>query len=498
MKPHFNSNRKSLILVTVDCLRADHVGFMGYARPTTPFLDSLAKESCVFRSATTAGAPTYFSLPAILGARYPLSLGREVVGIALGESTLASVLRAQGYATACFNAANPYISELFGYHQGFDVFEDFAADPAAIPHSSAPGLSWKAKLNRNLAQASQQLGPLSAIYEELYFQYCQRLAGPSPTSMDEVRRFPTADVLVSRACDWLDSIGNQPFFLWLHLMDPHAPYYPADQAMAWSKTAISPSEAVYLNSYWNRGDLSGSRLHAKKNPIVELYDAAVYWVDEQLMRLAQRLMNRQRWHDCAMAVTADHGEEFLDHGGRYHAPHRLHEELIHVPLLLRVPGLTRRAVEQPFSLLHLAPTLLDAIEVKRPQTFSGASHWPHLAGLGEWHEPCIAEAISGCTNPTVRANRLHPRTMAVREGRYKLHLQFETGCAELFDLEADPKELRPIAENVEFTTRRRLLEVALDHLERSVNQRDTLSGLRSKLRQLQLQWPHSLAKSAYT
>jgi len=96
---------KSLVLITVDCLRADHVGFMGYGRPTTPFLDSLAAESFVFPAAIVAGAPTYYSFPAIMASRYPLALGRDVLGLAPDEPSLASVLKQAGYATAAFNAA---------------------------------------------------------------------------------------------------------------------------------------------------------------------------------------------------------------------------------------------------------------------------------------------------------------------------------------------------------------------------------------------------------
>src|ERR1700736_415807 len=104
------SAQKSLALVTVDCLRADHTGFTGYGRPTTPFLDSLAGESFVFPAAIVAGAPTYYSFPAILASRYPLALGRDLLGLAPGESNLASVFKRAGYATASFGAANPYIS----------------------------------------------------------------------------------------------------------------------------------------------------------------------------------------------------------------------------------------------------------------------------------------------------------------------------------------------------------------------------------------------------
>src|SRR5713226_316301 len=112
---------KSIVLITIDCLRADHVGFLGYERPTTPFLDSLAGESFVFRNAIAAGAPTYYSLPAILASRYPLALGRDLLGLAPDESTISTVLKESDFQTAAFIAANPYISTRFGYNHGFDV-----------------------------------------------------------------------------------------------------------------------------------------------------------------------------------------------------------------------------------------------------------------------------------------------------------------------------------------------------------------------------------------
>src|SRR5437660_11121515 len=97
----------SLILITVDCLRADHVGFLSYERPTTPFLDSLANESLVFRNAITAGAPTYYSLPAILASRYPLALGRDVSGIGPAENTIPSGLKEYGSQTTALSPPTP-------------------------------------------------------------------------------------------------------------------------------------------------------------------------------------------------------------------------------------------------------------------------------------------------------------------------------------------------------------------------------------------------------
>src|SRR6202140_777424 len=149
--------RKSVVLVTVDCLRADHCGFMGYPRPTTPCLDGLASESFVFPAAIVAGVPTYYSFPAILASRHPLALGREVLGLAAEEKNLASVCKENGYATGFFGAGNPYLSARFGYDFGFDTFRDFL-DGDLTPLSNADNASlkrggWAGSLNGLLESA---------------------------------------------------------------------------------------------------------------------------------------------------------------------------------------------------------------------------------------------------------------------------------------------------------------------------------------------------------
>src|SRR4029077_14506302 len=164
---------RSLVLITVDCFRADHAGFLGYPRTTTPFLDTLARESLVFSNAIVAGAPTYFSFPALMASRYPLSLGRDVVGLAPGEPTMASVLNDAGHATAAFLAANPYLSPRFVYDAGFNIFKDFlASDPAPMTEISNRGENPGAmnRWNRRLAKVSHALGPVGVLYDELYFQ----------------------------------------------------------------------------------------------------------------------------------------------------------------------------------------------------------------------------------------------------------------------------------------------------------------------------------------
>src|ERR1700733_7288835 len=167
--------RRSLILVTVDCLRADHVGFQGYTRPVTPFLDSLAGNSIVVSNAVVAGAPTYFSFPAIMASRYPLSLGREALGIAPNEPTIATAMQGVGYATAAFLAGNPYLSPRFGYDKGFDEFHDFL-DSNVSGVSRIPGPqrnSALSKLNRRLEARARRSSLTASVYDELYFRYCQ-------------------------------------------------------------------------------------------------------------------------------------------------------------------------------------------------------------------------------------------------------------------------------------------------------------------------------------
>src|SRR5271157_2031784 len=484
--------QKSIVLVTVDCLRADHVGFMGYERPTTPFLDSLAAESFVFPAAIVAGAPTYYSFPAILASRYPLSLGRDALGLAPGEPTLASVLKQAGYATASFAAANAYISSRFGYEQGFDTFRDFLDDePAPLSGenvNAATGNGWASRLNRKLQQARPALGPLGILYDELYFQYCQRTTSV-PNSLDTLRRFPAADVIVDQACQWMVSVEG-PFFLWLHLMDPHSPYYPKDEALTLLGCGpVRPFRARYLNSYWNRSDLGPRRLARHRNQVVALYDAGIRWVDAQMARLIETIREAGRWDSCIFAFTADHGEEFLDHGGRYHPPSRLMEELIHVPLLLRVPGNAKREVAQsPFSLIHLAPTLLDAAQVPIPSEFQGSSYWPQVREGQSYDAVAISECVAGCTNPFRPGNRLGPRVLSVREARYKLTLHFDPREEHLYDLEADPGEHAPLAVTSSKPVRRRLLEIAHAHLQRSIGQRDLEARTQVRLRDLQLEW----------
>ena len=482
-------NRRSLVLVTVDCLRADRIGFRGYARSLTPFLDSIAQESVLFSDAIVAGAPTYFSFPAIMASRYPLSLGREVFGVAPGEPTIATVLQEAGYHTAAFIAGNPYLSARFGYDQGFELFSDFLDVGLSTPSGKlTPASTGWSRLNRRLERISGHTDITSAAYKELYFRYCQWRSGREDLSMDQLRRYPAANVLVDAACSWLKERSGQPFFLWIHLMDPHHPYYPPIDALRLLDIShITPKRAQFLNSFWNREDVSPQRLERYRKEVLALYDAGVRWVDQQLLRLVDTLKAEQQWNDTIFVVTADHGEEFLEHGNRYHSPTGLAEQLIHVPLIIHAPGLAARIVPGPFSLIHLGPTLLEALGVDVPLSFNGRAMWKEISAANVASPPAIVECVESCNNQPSGADRLGNRILAIVDGQYKLVLRFREQRDDFYDLKDDPSETRPSPDNVQTKQRARLLQAARDHLRDGRERRDTSLRLRARLREIRHQ-----------
>ncbi len=487
----------SLILITVDCLRADLVG-LGHTGTPTPFLDSFAAQGIVFKNAIASGVPTYYSLPALLASRYPLALGRDVIGISPGESTIATELKACGFRTAAFIAGNPYISSVAGYSDGFDVFRDFLSGDETkfgTVCDSAPVPRLRERANRVLSEACHRVRVLGAAYDEIYFRYCQQLSKNKETSLDSLRRFPAADVIVDCAAAWLNENLAGPFFLWLHLMDPHAPYYPKTEALQAMGSSFDAADVRQLNSFWQREDLSSARLQRKRSSIQCLYDAGIRWADQQIGRLTQKLRELNVWDRCAIAIMADHGEEFLDHGGRFHAPVNLYEELIHVPLLLRIPGIAgRREISHPFGLIDLAPTLLDALDIPAPASFRGRSCWRNLLTNESWDRPVLTECAHGCTNPSNRAKRLAARLLAVRKGEYKLVMNFALGTEQLFELSSDPGESNPLPWGTAGNVRKHLLECAKKHLAESQNLRDLELRLAAQSRELRTEWNQTVAR----
>jgi arylsulfatase A-like enzyme len=356
--------------------------------------------------------------------------------------------------------------------------------------SPEPILRVRTRFNRLIAELAHRVGPLGRVYDDLYFEYRQRI-GVKAESWETLRSGPGADVLFDRANEWLGSLGQQPFFLWLHFMDPHAPYYPPAEALAAMGVGrVRPERGRYLNEAWNRGDLGVDRLRKYRDEIMPLHDAGIRWVDTQLARLVDGLRSLSLWDTTLFVQTADHGEEFLDHGGRFHFPSRAYQELLHVPLLMRVPGVQTKPIsDAPFSHVHLAPTVLDAMGIDPPPEFEGRSYWTGARHGGGW-EWAVSESI-GSAYPVTIENRMKGRVLAVQDRRYKMVVDFERKQEELFDLESDPRELQALSPKAEAPVRARLLGWALQHLNRPRRGFKRELAIRARLREVGLEWRNS-------
>jgi len=214
-------------------------------------------------------------------------------------------------------------------------------------------------------------------------------------------------------------------------------------------------------------------------------------MDTQLARLVEVLRNLSLWDSSVFVLTADHGEEFLDHGGRFHAPSQAYQEMLHVPLLMRVSGVKKIALSNaPFSHVHLVPTALDAIGIEPPQEFEGRSYWAEALQGGGW-EWAVSESIGRCTNPMDAGKRMGGRVLVVQDRRHKLVLDFDREQEKLFDLESDPRELRALPPEMEKSARARLLRKGLQHLERPARGFNRELAIRARVHELGLEWRNS-------
>jgi arylsulfatase len=307
---------KNVVLVTLDALRADHLSSHGYDRETTPFLDELAAEGAQFTRAYSASSHTREAIPSILTGRYP----SEAVDDQFRRSadTVAERLRGE-FETAGFHS-NPFVSRAYGFDQGFDTFDDDL-------HLGG---------NRFLALAQRALDKLRN------------------------RHYARANEINERSLSWLDSLsGRRPFFLWNHYMDPHGPYEaPPEYQRRFHGETISRKESTKL--YHRAIKNPESITEAERDHLVDLYDAEIAYTDDQLASFFDALEDRGLLEESLVLVTADHGDAFGENG-YYEHPRYLHDELVHVPLVVSGPGVARGSVEIPASTLDIVTTVLAAV-----------------------------------------------------------------------------------------------------------------------------------------
>ena len=308
---------RNLVLVTIDALRADHLPSYGYDREITPFLDGLVAENVRFAATYSASSHTREAVPSILTGRYP----DEAVDDRFHRSadTIAERLRRSGFETAGFHS-NPFVSRAYGFDQGFDTFYDDL-------HLGS---------NRLLALAQRAFDKLRN------------------------RHYARASEINERSLNWLDSLAeDRPFFLWNHYMDPHGPYEaPAEYQHRFQDEAIPNREAQKL--YHRAIDDPESITEAERDRLVNLYDAEIAYTDDQLASFFDALEGRGLLKESLVVITADHGDAFGEHG-YYEHPRYLHDELVHVPLILLEPGVTPGTIDIPTSTLDIVTTMLAAV-----------------------------------------------------------------------------------------------------------------------------------------
>jgi arylsulfatase A-like enzyme len=409
----------NLILLTIDCLRADRLSCLGYSKKTTPNLDDLASGGALFTQAISVGPGTPTSFKAMFTSIYPLMYGGQLY-ITSSRTTLAQVLKEHGYHTAAFHS-NPWLSPYFGYHKGFDTFDD----------------SYQKRHHQGLLSKPRELARRiigsGRLYEFLFPIYQTLMRGAYYTE---------ADVISRKAISWLhDNPTN--FFLWIHYMDCHEPYLPLSKF-------VSPLKKYNIVNL-DRKALSSPDLlsPAVVNERINTYDSKITYVDGMIGSLLRMLEGSNILDDTFVIVAADHGQQFLEHGHYGHG-HYLYDELTHVPLIINGPGLEGQVISQQVSLLDLAPTILDMLNIEKPRAFLGNSLLPLMQGnrpkAGNSEAMSEADTVRRLTEARVGTSpRLYAkhRRISLRTGKWK-YIYTEGEQDELYCLEDDPKETQNI------------------------------------------------------
>jgi len=357
----------NVVLVSLDTLRADHLHSYGYERETSPNFDELAKTSILFEDCMSQAPHTRPSHLSMFESRNPAFCGD-------GYPMLAEILHGAGYQTVAYTDGG-HLAGKMGFSRGF----------------------------------------------ESYREYGQGFAVSFPD-----------------AAAWLREEHSKPFFLFLHSYDIHAPYDPpapfktmfTDPGYSGPMDGKGTRQLIWkLRRRKQYQDFHGEVVvpEADKIQFEALYDGEIRFVDQYIGRLVDLLREQKLWENTILILFSDHGEEFWDHGLVSHG-HTLYQELLHVALLIHLPGDVSGGlrVKTPARLLDLSPTILGLLGLDPQESHQGDRMIPALTGSEEVElKPSFAETYS---------------LKSIRQGNWKLILNNMTGMKQLFDLEKDPKE----------------------------------------------------------
>lgn len=305
---------RNLVLVVIDTLRRDHLPCYGYPRPTAPTLSRLAEEGAM----ADGISPTSWTKPAvasILTGLHPLrhrAIGGEDVLPAAAE-TLAERLKAHGYSSLGVTA-NGFVGARYGFGQGFDEY-------VTLPEQGFGRFEPAATVNRVVFEKMARLRP--------------------------------------------------PFFLYVHYLDPHAPYEPMSARRSWRLTGRLLPRRTPVTIFETEEENFMTRPPELMRDAVDQYDGEILGVDDAIAELLDRLRHRGPWTSPVVVVTSDHGEEMQEHGRMGHGK-TLYEEVVKVPLILWAPGsIPPRSRHGTLSLMDVAPTVLDILGISTAEGMDG-------------------------------------------------------------------------------------------------------------------------------
>lgn len=424
--------RPNVLVYMVDTLRAGHTGIHGYTRATTPFLSKLAAGGIVFEDCHAQATWTKPSVASMMTSLYSLThrIRMDTDTIPGGATTLAGQMRAAGYLTASA-IANPFAGRVTGLERGFDYMIEYPA------------------IQRQRTDAADR-GTDSAALNRVVFP-------------------------------WLDRHRNEPFLLYVHSTDPHAPYRPPPDFE--SKYANPAETPAFNRDYATMRDLRqyggaavvGRRELAAKglNPdqwvrrAIDRYDGEVLHNDRNFELLVAKLRALRILDDTLIVFVSDHGEEFLDHGWTGHG-HSLYGELTHTVWVLWNPKLlpTPRRVRDPVQLIDVMPTVLELAGIRPEGVLQGLSAVPLTRGLPlSRKQPVMSSRFR---YPNVRASGFVPEnqtgTIARIDAQWKLISRDQAEAAglpevELYDRRTDPGESKNLAAQRPDIVNRQLAEI---------------------------------------
>ena len=338
------AQRPDVILVSIDSLRFDHLGCYGYAKPTSPAIDGLASGGVRCETAVSTTSWTLPAHAAMLSGLFDTSHGVVDNDLALPEDvqTLPEALRAAGYRTAGF-FGGPYLDPAYGFAKGFDHYESCMSPGVADSHRDVTG----------------------------------------PRTVAAVKAW------LDRACSDGDA---RPLFLFVHLWDVHYDYMPP-------KEYVERFDPGYAGTIDGRDLLRNTTIEPRMSPrdfdhLLALYDGEIRFTDDNLGRILEDFDRRGRPSKPLVVVTADHGEEFFEHGGKGHQ-RSLFDEVVRVPWIVSWPGHLQpgRIVRDQVRLVDLMPTILSLAGVKGGPPMDGRDVAPLLRGEALETRPALLELL---------------------------------------------------------------------------------------------------------